>query len=362
MAGPTRVAVVAASLDRLGGQGIQAETLIDRLRSEGIEAELLPIDPRFPRGLRWVRRLPYARTVLNQALYLPSLWSLRRADVVAVFSASYGSFLLAPAPALAAARLLKKRVLLSYHSGEADGHLRRDGAWVRRWLSLADAVLVPSEFLRQVFGRHGIRVQVVPNVVDLSRFRFRSRQPLRPALLCTRNLEAIYGVDVVIEAFHRVRRRHPEATLTLAGTGREERRLRALVTGTAGAVRFEGRVPPEKMPAIYDRSDLFLNASVVDNQPVSILEAFAAGLPVISTPPGDVPAMLRHGGTGWIVPPGDPQAMAEAALALLGDPLRAAALAREARAHVERHSWSRVAPLWRRMLSGDEEMSPCTAR
>jgi glycosyltransferase involved in cell wall biosynthesis len=63
-------------------------------------------------------------------------------------------------------------------------------------------------------------------------------------------------------------------------------------------VRFVGKVDPAAMPEMLDQADIFVNASVVDNQPVSLLEAFASGLPVVSTPTGDIAAMVRHEETG----------------------------------------------------------------
>ena len=114
-----RIALVAASMEILGGQGVQARALATELRKDGYELTFVPVNPSFPPMLRWLRGWPYARTLLNQALFLPSLLRLRGVDVVHVFSASYWSFLLAPAPAILAARALGKRVVLHYHSGEA---------------------------------------------------------------------------------------------------------------------------------------------------------------------------------------------------------------------------------------------------
>ena len=150
-----RIAVVAPSLEIVGGQSIQAHALCAGLRQAGYEVDFIPVNPRFPRGLGWVRRWPYARTALNQSLYVPSLRRLRAADVVHVFSASYWSFLIAVAPALLAARRFGKRILLNYHSGEAEDHLARWGALVHPWLALAHEIVVPSEYLRAVFVRHG---------------------------------------------------------------------------------------------------------------------------------------------------------------------------------------------------------------
>lgn len=343
---PANVVLVAPSLDILGGQGVQAAALAERLRADGNEVAFIAINPRFPSGLRWLRRHAYVRTVLNEALYLPSLRRMRPAAVAHVFSASYWSFLIAAVPAMIAARALGKRVVLHYHSGEADDHLTHWGALVHPWLALAHEIVVPSDYLREVFARHGYHVRVIPNVVDTSAFRFRSRQPLRPRLLSTRNFEPHYRVENTIAAFAILQARHPDATLTLAGYGRLERRLRDQAAPLGGAVRFRGRVDPREIPALCDEADIFVNSSVVDNQPVSLLEAFAAGLPVVTTGTGDIRGMVRHGCTGMIVPADDPPAMAAAAAALIDDPAQAERMARAARQTAERHAWAEVRRAW----------------
>src|SRR2546426_4515960 len=276
-----RIAVIAPDLVMPGGQAVQARALVGGLRSEGYELEFIATDAPFPVGLQWVRRYSYARTVLNELLYLSSLLDLRRADVVHVFSASYWSFLLAPVPAMLAAHRFGKRIVLNYHSGEAEDHLARWGRLVHPWLRLADEIVVPSEYLKAVFARHGYRARVVPNIVDTGRFRYRARTPLRARLLSTRNLEPYYRVDNTLEAFALLTVRYPEATLTIAGFGSEEDRLRRLAASldTPG-IRFTGRVDPAAMPGLCEEADIFVNSSVVDNQPLSVLEAFAAGLPV----------------------------------------------------------------------------------
>jgi glycosyltransferase involved in cell wall biosynthesis len=339
--------LVAASLEILGGQGVQARLLADALTNEGYQVLFVPINPRFPRGLRWLRRWAYARTLLNEALYVPSLLALRGVDVVHVFSASYWSFVLAVVPAILTARSLGKRVVLHYHSGEADDHLARWGMLVHPWLRRVEEIVVPSDYLRRVFARHGYRVRVIRNIVDTSGFRHRERAALSPRLLSARNLEPYYRVDNTLEAFALLQARYPEATLTVAGYGSEERRLRRLAASLgASGIRFVGRVEPEAMADLYDQADVFLNSSVVDNQPVSVLEAFAAGLPVVSTDTGDIAAMVRDGETGLLVTPGDPAAMAKAVADLLDNPDRALGMARRARQEVEAYTWPRVRDAW----------------
>jgi len=347
-----RIALVVASMDILGGQGVQARTLVEGLQADGYTIRFIPINPAFPKGLGWVRRIPYLRTLLNQALYLPSLAGLRCVDTVHVFSASYWSFLLAPAPAMLIGRWLGKRVILNYHSGEAEDHLAHWGALVHPWLRLADEIVVPSAYLQRVFAQHGYRARVIENVVDTARFRFRERKPLQPRLLSTRNFEPHYRVDVVLEAFALVKACFPQATLTVAGVGSEAETLRELADRIAPeAIRFVGRIEPHRMPELYDQADIVVNASVVDNQPLSILEAFAAGSPVVSTATGDIAAMVRGGETGLVVAPDDPAAMAGAVVALLENPERALRMARQARAEVERHTWPRIRSAWAAVYS-----------
>jgi glycosyltransferase involved in cell wall biosynthesis len=345
-----RIAIVAPSLEILGGQGVQAQMLLRQLRADGYDVTFVPVNPTFPRGLRWLRRLPYARTLLNQALYLPSLARLRSVDVAHVFSASYWSFLVSPLPAVVAARAFGARVVLNYRSGEADDHLAHWGALVHPWLKLVDVIVVPSQFLSEVFARHGYRTDVIRNVVDTTRFAYRERLPLRPRLVSVRNFEPHYRVANTVEAFSFVRARYPEATLTLAGYGSEETRLRALVAsrGLAPGVTFLGRVNPGAMPDVYAEADVFVNSSVIDNQPNSVLEAFAAGLPVVSTGTGEIATMVRDGETGLIVPPDDPAAMAKAVTTLLENPDHAVALARRARADVEHYGWPQARRRWLR--------------
>src|SRR5881396_814158 len=179
---PIRVCIVVASIDILGGQSIQALRLIEGLSAEqGVEAEILPINPRLPPVLSWLQRIKYVRTLVTSIAYVASLLvRLPHFDVVHVFSASYFSFLLAPTPAILISKLYGKPVLLNYHSGEAEDHLRRWRRTALPILRLTDRVVVPSDYLVSVFAKFGIQAERALNSADLARFRFRERRPLRP--------------------------------------------------------------------------------------------------------------------------------------------------------------------------------------
>jgi glycosyltransferase involved in cell wall biosynthesis len=342
-----------------GGQALHAADLSDHLRRDGYSVHLLPIDPDFPPGARWVRRVPYLRTLLNQSLYLPSLLTLRRTDIVHVSSASYWSFFLAPHTAQIIGRLLGKPVILNYHSGEAADHLGRWGVLVHPWLSLADEIVVPSEYLHQVFKSHGYSTRVIHNTVDTSRFLYRVRDPLRPRLLSTRNFEWYYGVDHTLRAFKLIQRTFPDATLEIAGAGSRERDLHALARSLKlTGVHFLGPVAPSDVPALHERADILMNSALIDNQPLSILEAMASGMPVVSTNVGDVGNMIEHGVSGTIVPQKDPPAMAAAVLFLLKYPDAARAMASRAVERLGRYSWNRVGCQWSDLYSDVMQQRP----
>jgi glycosyltransferase involved in cell wall biosynthesis len=345
---PLRVAIVAPSLGILGGQAVQADRLIEAWKEDtALCAWLVPVNPVPPRPFAAATRIKYVRTAATQLCYWPSLVrQLRRADVVHVFSASYFSFILAPLPAVLVAKLLGKPVVMNYRSGQAPEHLRRS-AIARRTLRSVERNAVPSAFLRDVFAAFGIKANVIPNIVDVDRFAFRRREPLRPNILSTRNLEDLYNVACTLRTFRRVQDRYPEATLTLVGAGAEEGRLRALASELRLAnIRFAGRVPPEQIWKYYAEADIYLQTPDIDNMPGSVLEAFASGLPVVSTRAGGVPAILTDGVHGFLVDCDDDRGAAGRIITLLETPELARRLTTAARESCERYRWKNVRAQW----------------
>ncbi|HJZ69894.1 MAG TPA: glycosyltransferase family 4 protein [Blastocatellia bacterium] len=344
-----RVCIVVASIDIVGGQAVQALRLMEGLGEEpGIEAELLPINPRLPRPLRWLQRIKYVRTLVTSIAYIASLLiRLPRFDVVHVFSASYFSFVLAPTPAILISKLYGKPVLLNYHSGEAEDHLRRWRRTALPIIKLADRVVVPSDYLVKVFARFGVDADAVRNTVDLSTFRFRARPAFRPVLLSNRNLERHYNVECTLRAFALVQTQIPEARLIVAGDGTERRSLLELAQNfQLRNVDFRGAVAPQDMPALYDEADIFVNASDVDNQPLSIIEAFASGLPVVTTDTGGIGEMVSDHETGLIFTQGDHVATSERVIGLLTDHELAARMVSRAREESNKYTWAAVGNQW----------------
>jgi glycosyltransferase involved in cell wall biosynthesis len=343
-----KVALVAPSLRILGGQAVQADRLLRAWRNDpDVDAWLVPVNPVPPAPFRCLLNMKYIRTLVTELTYLPLLVrEVARADVIHVFSASYASFLLAPLPALLIARAFGRPVILNYRSGEAPDHLQRS-AIARRAIARVTRNIVPSSFLLEVFRQFGISASVIPNLVDLDRFKFCPRAPLRPRLLSTRNFDALYNVSCTLRAFRLVQDRWPNATLTLVGGGAQEALLRQLaVRLELKNVVFVGRVPPDEIADYYAANDIYIQSPNIDNMPTSVIEAYASGLPVVSTAAGGVPAILTSGEDGLLAPLDDPETLARHVLDLLDDPPLAERLSRAAFARCQACTWPGVRSQW----------------
>ncbi len=345
---PVRILIVAPSMDILGGQAVQAARLVARLRQDpSFEVAFLPINPRLPGPLRTLQAIKYVRTVLTSLLYVATLLArVPGYDVIHVFSASYFSFVLAPTPAMLIGKLFGRRVLLNYHSGEAEDHLRR---WPSAIITmrLADKVVVPSEYLVRVLAGFGVEAHAINNLIELETFKFRDRKQLSPKFLSNRNLETHYGVDCVLRAFAAIQKRRPDAELIVAGDGSQRASLEAVAEQLGlRNTEFTGRVEPETIFAQYDAADVYLNGSRIDNQPLSILEAFACGLPVVTTDAGGITDMVTDGVSAFVVQKDDHDAMAKQALRALDDPHYTNRIARRALEECQKYSWDAVGEQW----------------
>jgi L-malate glycosyltransferase len=345
-----RLLLVAPALRILGGQAVQANYLLDHLSREPMfDVSFVAHNPRLPGPLKLLQSIKYVRTIVTSIFYCINLLiQVPKHDIVHVFSASYLSFLLAPTPAILIARLFGKKVVLNYRSGEAEDHLR---SWPRTAvpiLKLADELIVPSQYLVDVFAKFGLRASAVPNIINEDRFRFRERRPLLPIFFSNRNLYPLYNVACILRAFAKIQQRFPEAKLIIAGGGSQRASLEALARELKlQNVEFRGRVAPSKMNELYDEAHIFLNSSNIDNMPGSILEAFACGMPVVSTSAGGIRCIVSHGSTGLLVPRNDHEAMASLAIRLLESPELAESIARNAYEECSAsYTWPAVRNAW----------------
>ncbi len=247
------------------------------------------------------------------------------------------------------AQRLGKSLIMVMRGGGMPEFIQRFPRWSQRVLSRADLRIAPSPFLARVLNGHGLHTDVIPNVIDLSAYRYRHRPHAAPRLLWMRSFHHAYNPQLAVRSFARVRARFPEATLVMAGPDHgEEAAVRTQVAslGLSGAVRFAGFLDMAGKMREGAAADVFINTNRIDNMPVSVVEACALGLPVVATGVGGLPDLLRNGETGLLVPDDDDAAMAAAICRLVDEPALTSRLSERGREIAVRSSWDVVRPQW----------------
>lgn len=324
-----RIGLVGPLPPPSGGMANQTLQLAKLLRSEGAQVEVIQVNR--PYSPAWIGRLKGVRALFRLIPYLISLWrASSKVDLYHIMANSGWSWHLFAAPAIWIAKMTGTPVVVNYRGGEADEFFDKAFSLVKPTLDRTDAIVVPSGFLEAVFEKRGYTSLIVPNIIDLSRFSMEKNKAARlapefPNILVARNLEPIYDNATVLRALQIVRRTLPSARLVIAGSGPERQALEdlAIELGVNEAVSFTGRVENENMASLYYSATLMVNPSLADNMPISVLEALASGVPVVSTNVGGVPFLVEHDKTALLFPPQDPAAMAAAILTVLNDPGKA---------------------------------------
>jgi phenylacetate-CoA ligase len=130
----------------------------------------------------------------------------------------------------------------------------------------------------------------------------------------------------------------------MIGDGQRQAEVQGLAAELAAPVEFAGRVSFEALKAAYTAADVFVSSSSVDNQPNTLLEASAQGLPIVATAVGGVPEMVHDGVDALLAPPDDPTALAAAIVRVLREPGLAEGLSAAARANAQRFTWPAIRP------------------
>ena len=300
----------------------QTKQLKALLEQSGAQVELVAVNA--PYKPSWAGKIPVLRALFRLIPYFFSLYRVfKRSDVVHVMANSGWSWHLFAAPAIWVGKMTKCPVVLNYRGGHAAEFFERSWQTVNRSLSKVHSIVVPSDYLKEVFQTWGKEATVIPNVLNEKRFYPEQESSAKDEkhIIVTRNLELIYDIETAIRCFDELRKSTPNARLSIAGTGPEKANLEALVDelGLSEVVTFVGQLNLEQVSELYRSADMMLNTSTVDNSPNSVIEALACGVSVVSTNVGGIPKLVKHERDALLVDPRQPVVMAEQAKRLLED-------------------------------------------
>jgi glycosyltransferase involved in cell wall biosynthesis len=268
--------------------------------------------------------------------------------------------------AIAAAALAARDgipVVFTEHAtlGEGDNQFPAIPDWAWNYLGAVDVVTCVSRQTREVVSAivppdvPVLPVQhVIPGPEALVIERRRSAGDAL-AVLCLSRLTAEKGVEVLVDAAQILARRPVLFRMTLAGGGRQEPHIvdRVDALGLANVVQVLGGYEPPDLPALLRSADVVVSTSHTEGLPLAILEAFAYGVPVVATDVGGVSELVTDEVNGLLVPPGDPQATADALARLADDESLRLRLAEQARLTFETGGYSppQVAARWLELYS-----------
>lgn len=276
----------------------------------------------------------------------------RRIDVVVVFTYGFKSYVIEDM-ATALARRFGIPIVMSLCGGALPSFIDRFPSWSSRVFRRADRIVCQSPYLSRTMARAGFEAEIIPNVFDVSRYRYKHRSSVRPKLFWMRTFEKVYNPELALRTLQRVRAYHIDASLVLAG---EDTGYRKVVEGQArdmkldDAVRFAGFLDLEGKQREGDAADIFLNTPRIDNRPICVVEAAALGLPVVTTDVGGIPDLVEHEATAMLVPDDDDRAMAAAISRLVGEPSLAERLSRNGTELAKLSAIENVLPQWSRLL------------
>lgn len=336
---PRRIALVAPFPPLQGGMA-QLASLI----GAGLEADGFAVT-------RVDKQAGRRASLLLPGLYLRLLRAALQSDVVHVVSSSGNALWAKDLPAVALARLLGRRAVLNFVGGQAEEWASSATRGQRLPFRLADRVVVPTEQFRAVVGRlePRARSEVIPNCVAVEQFLPVRPTPARgPVMLAAKALEAYAGFDRLIEALALVRKDVPDAELWICGDGPERGALEALVMATnAGGVSFLGAVRHEDMPGLMARAAVFVSATRYESFGIALVEAMAAGIPVVAFSVGGIPEVVRDGVDGFLAPYGRVVELASRMVDVLRRPGLRRTMGDEARSGASRFGWATVGSSWR---------------
>jgi phosphatidylinositol alpha-mannosyltransferase len=332
-----------------GGVRAHVGSLAAALRARGHEARIVAPDAGGEPGVLSVGRsvpVPYNGSIARLAFGPRVAARLRvairrtRPDLLHVHEP------FAPSVGLLALLATRLPVVATFHASLARSRAYRAAAPALRPLyrRLAGRIAVSEEARRTITGFLGDDVRVIPNGVDVARFASLP-PPAGRVVVFVGRLEPRKGARVLLEAFPAVRERVPDASLVVVGDGPERRALEAAVPeALRDHVTFAGRVEAAELPRVLGEAAVVAVPSLGgESFGIVLLEAMAAGRPLVAS---DIPgyrALVRDGLEGLLVPPGDPAALADALVAVLGDPERAGRMGEAGRARAARYDWSRIA-------------------
>lgn len=245
-----------------------------------------------------------------------------------------------------------KRILLTLHGGRLQEFAGQEMSRISNVFKRANHIQTPSLFLQEYFRGLGFDVAYLPNAINQEQFPYLKKIG-GAKLLWVRAFTEIYNPAIAIQTLLEVKKKHPEATLTMVGPDRGLMpKIRELIKskGLEQAVRITGAIPNSMLIKFFHAHDVYINTTSYESFGVALVEAASSGIPIVSTSVGEIPYIWKDGETALLVKELDPVAFSNAICSIIEDPALGEKLSVQARLKAESFDWNAIGPAWRALV------------
>ena len=301
----------------------------------------------------------YAGTFKNKALRLLQMLYRTiviggRADYILIDTYSTSAFWFAFSTGCLA-NALKKKYIPILHGGDLPSRIKRSKHACDRLFKNAYINVAVSGYLQKAFEDSGYKTTTIPNSISVENYPFRHRPALKPKLLWVRAFSKIYNPMMTIDVLVELKKTYPDASLCMVGPDKDGTMVEFIEYATQkkllDSIEITGKLPREEWIKLSEKYDILINTTNIDNTPISIIEAMALGLPVVTTNPGGIPFLLEAGKEAMLVDNGDFKSMATAIGYLIENPSAAIEMTRAAREKAEGFDWMKIQSRWIEVLN-----------
>jgi glycosyltransferase involved in cell wall biosynthesis len=250
-------------------------------------------------------------------------------------------------------KIMRLKYLPLLHGGRLPERLSKSPKTCENLFKNAYLNIAPSAFLETHFKHKGFEnIQCIPNSIPLADYAFKERFPVRSRLLWVRAFAEIYNPLLALKIFNELIKDYPDASLCMVGPDKDGslEKCKKYAIKHQLTVEFTGKLTKNEWIKRAADFDIFINTTHFDNTPVSVIEAMALGLPVISTNVGGIPYLVENGVNAFLIGDNDAEGFVNRIKDLIKNPEKTQKMAKNARKTVEGFDWSSIKFKWKKVL------------
>lgn len=254
-------------------------------------------------------------------------------------------------------RLLKLPFIPILHGGNLPQRIKKNPYLSKLIFKNAYRNIAPSYYLKSEFESAGYdNIIYIPNTIELQYYPFKERTIIKPKLLWVRAFAHIYNPKMAIDVLNKIKEKYPHAELCMVGPDKDGslEQTRKYAKSLNLNVTFTGGLTKQDWILLSEKYDVFINTTHFDNTPVSVIEAMALGLPVVSTNVGGIPFLLEDEKDSILVNDNDSIIMSQKVELLLQNPDQVTQITNNALKKVKYFDWQNVKNNWGELLQSSK--------